>query len=54
MKTIYFSSIEELYNLLEYNTSNDVVFKSNYSLDFIPYNDLFISNEFETDFIPLS
>ena len=50
MKIIYFSSYEELYNLLEQYASKDVILKA--KSDFIPYSDLIYSNKISTDFIP--
>ncbi len=50
MKIIYFSSYEELYNLLEQYASKDVILKA--KSDFIPYSDLIVSNNISTDFIP--
>ena len=50
MKIIYFSSYEELYNLLEQYASKNVILKA--KSDFIPYSDFIASNNISTDFIP--
>ena len=51
-KIIYYSSLEELKELLENNTSNDVIFVNRFatqlSSDFIPNNEV----NFTTDFVP--
>jgi len=52
-KIIYYSSLEELKELLENNTSDDVIFVNRFatqlSSDFIPNNAM----SFTTDFIPI-